>query len=188
MRKRIVALTCLLSVVSCIGFDSVKKDDLTVAQEDRIPLKVGILNVQTTHLGAAGIHFANEDEGVVLDQAMKLFGPIFDRVSKNPRLADTDVIVYLDYTTRVAKNTATCIGTAAFLKAGTRETITEVRAKAVNKGRLSDRQGIVRYNAVLKAQRRLARKMRGHERLREFAKKLGRKVEPKTPATQSAPK
>jgi len=180
MIKKLAALGCLLALTSCIGYNSVKKEDLVVAPGERIPLKVGILNIQTTHLGASGIHIAEEDRGVVLDQARKLMEPIFDRVSENPRLSDTDVLVYFEYTTKIKKNTASCTGAAVFLKAGSsREVITEIRTKAVNEGRLSDREGLVRYNAVLKAQRQLVAKMKGHERLREFAKKLGRKVEPK---------
>jgi len=178
MLKKFAVLACVLALFSCSTFHKLTEEDRTVTEAEKIPLNVGILNLVSTHLDTNGIFIANEDKAIVLVQAHELLGYIFDRVSENTRLPDNDILVHFDYTTKVKKNTATCYGVVAFIRAKTREPILELKCKAVNEGRITDRQGVVRYNAILKTQRKLAKKIRGNGKLRKLAKSLGRSVAP----------
>jgi len=173
MLKRLLSVALMVAVAGCTH-PRVKNDDLVVAPYDKIPLKLGLLALNSNHIGGETEQMFNEDRGVVQKQAIELLEAVYERVSGNPRLPDTDVTLRLDYVTTLQGRMAVCRGKAIITKAFSSEPIAEFRAQVRRKGRLSDRLDTIRYNALLGTQKKLIHSMRGDSRLKAFAARIGK--------------
>ena len=191
MAKYIALGLCVLfTLVACESYTKIPQEDLVTVAWQKIPLKAGILNLHSDNIGAESEITYDEDNGVVLDQAKALLNTVFDRVDTDPTRGDIDIHLVFTYTTELKDNMAYCRAKAIFYKPFTSTKIEEITRKATYEGKDYQRLDLIRYNSILRAQRKLISAMKGDPTLRDYAATLGRKLteKPSIPGTVPATK